>query len=88
MRYSEYASNHIPIGSGVTEAACKTIFTQRLKLSGMRWSFEGARTIPNLRVILLSKTWRSTYDAHLHELHPTDLRPYAPYDEIPLQNAA
>lgn len=88
LRYSEYASNHIPIGSGVTEAACKTIFTQRLKLSGMRWSFEGARTILNLRVILLSKTWRSTYDAHLHDLHPTDLRPYAPHDEIPLQNAA
>jgi hypothetical protein len=24
----------LPIGSGVTEAACKTVYTQRLKLSG------------------------------------------------------
>ncbi len=61
MRYSEYASVHIPLGSGVTEAACKTIFTQRLKNSGMRWSHEGAKAILTLRTILLSKTWSSTF---------------------------
>ncbi len=88
MRYCEYASNHIPLGSGVTEAACKTIFTQRLKQSGMRWSFEGAKRILNLRVILLSKTWSSTYGAHLVNSYPTGLRPYAPRSTIYLQNAA
>ncbi len=88
LRYSEYASNHIPLGSGVTEAACKTIFTQRLKQSGMRWSFEGAKRILNLRVILLSKTWSSTYAAHLVNLYPTELRPYAARSTIHLQNAA
>jgi len=88
LRYSEYASYHIPLGSGVTEAACKTIFTQRLKQSGMRWSFEGARTILNLRVILLSQTWKSTYAAHLVNLYPTQLQPYAPRSTIDLQNAA
>jgi len=88
LRYHEYASKHIPLGSGVTEAACKTIFTQRLKLSGMRWSFAGARTILNLRVILLSRTWTATYAAHLVNLHPSGLRPYAPNSEIRLQNAA
>jgi hypothetical protein len=88
LRYSEYASHHIPLGSGVTEAACKTIFTQRLKLSGMRWSFEGAKTILNLRVILLSQTWSSTYAAHLQNLHPSELKPYAPTSETRLQIAA
>jgi hypothetical protein len=88
LRYSEYASHHIPLGSGVTEAACKTIFTQRLKLSGMRWSFEGAKTLLNLRVILLSQTWSSTYTAHLQNLYPSKLRPYAPTSEIRLQIAA
>lgn len=88
LRYHEYASNHIPLGSGVTEAACKTIFTQRLKLSGMRWSFAGARTILNLRVILLSKTWRSTYQAYLANRHPTTLRPYEPHHPPSRQKAA
>jgi len=27
----------------VTEAACKTVVTQRLKLSGMRWTKAGAQ---------------------------------------------
>jgi hypothetical protein len=76
LRYHEYASRHIPLGSGVTEAACKTIFTQRLKLSGMRWSHEGAKAILNLRVILLSKTWRATFATYLKTRNPTDLRPY------------
>ncbi len=78
LKYDEYAARHIPLGSGVTEAACKTIFTQRMKLSGMRWSHEGARTILNLRVIQLSRTWSKTFSAYLMELHPTQMRPYVP----------
>jgi len=88
MRYHEYASLHIPLGSGVTEAACKTIFTQRLKQSGMRWSHAGARTILNLRVILLSHTWSKTFSAYLDELNPTQMRPYASRRETHLRIAA
>jgi hypothetical protein len=76
MRYSEYTSVHIPLGSGVTEAACKTVFTQRLKNSGMRWSDDGAKIILTLRTILLSKSWSSTYAASLTNGHRTELRPY------------
>jgi len=50
-----------PSAAGVTEAACKTIVTQRLKLSGMRWMKQGAQTILNLRVVLLSKIWQPLY---------------------------
>lgn len=78
LRYHDYASRHIPLGSGVTEAACKTIFTQRLKLSGMRWTREGANAILRLRVILLSKTWQATFDTYLKTRNPTELRTYAP----------
>ncbi len=70
MRYSEYASLHIPRGSGVTEAACKTVFTQRLKNTGMRWSHAGARTILTLRTILLSKTWKTIYATCLEMAYP------------------
>ena len=45
MRYADLAAKGFPIGSGVVEAACKTLVTQRLKLSGMRWSTAGAQAI-------------------------------------------
>ena len=44
MRYCDYKKYHIPIGSGVTESACKMVYTQRLKLSGMRWLKAGGST--------------------------------------------
>jgi hypothetical protein len=78
LRYAEYKSAHIPLGSGVTEAACKTIFTQRLKLSGMRWSREGARQILTLRTIHLSGTWDATYAKLLADRQNTLPVPYAP----------
>ena len=49
MRYAEMKAEGLPIGTGVTEAACKTLVTQRLKQSGMRWSQDGGQAILNLR---------------------------------------
>ena len=43
----------IPIGSGVTEAACKVVGA-RLKGSGMRWVEEGAARVAPLRALYLS----------------------------------
>jgi hypothetical protein len=45
MRYADLKAKGFPIGSGVVEAACKTLVTQRLKLSGMRWSTKGAQAV-------------------------------------------
>ena len=64
----------LPIGSGVTEAACKTVFTQRLKLSGMRWSGQGAQTVLNLRVLLLSGLWDDVYAAGVNSYNQTPIR--------------
>ena len=37
LDYCEYRRNHLPIGSGVTEAACKTVFTRsRCSVTGLR----------------------------------------------------
>lgn len=63
MQYAWFRGQGLPIGSGITEAACKTVFTQRLKLSGMRWGKPGAQVILNLRVCLLSRIWDETYQA-------------------------
>ena len=61
MNYSDYRSHGSPIGSGIVESACKQIVTERLKLSGMRWSHAGAQQIMTLRSILLSQTWDATF---------------------------
>jgi hypothetical protein len=65
LDYCQYRREHLPIGSGVTEAACKTVFTQRLKQSGMTWKLEGGQWIVDLRVIRLSGLWSPVYQAYL-----------------------
>jgi len=67
MRYAAYRRVGVPLGSGVTEAGCKTVFTQRLKLSGMGWQKAGAQTILNLRVLQLSGVWDDAYARTLKE---------------------
>ena len=57
----EYRRNHLPIGSGVTEAACKTVFTQRLKQSGMTWKREGGQWIIDFRVVHFNDIWSHVY---------------------------
>lgn len=52
----------LPIGSGATEATCKTLFTVRMKRSGARWKEQTAREVIHLRALALSDRW----DAALH----------------------
>ena len=65
LDYTRYRRNHLPIGSGVTEAACKTVFSERLRRSGMAWSVEGGQRIVDLRVIQLSGVWEQVYQSYL-----------------------
>jgi hypothetical protein len=65
MDYVGYRRHGLAIGSGVTEAACKTLFTQRFKQSGMKWSWEGGQVIVELRAIWLSGIWTEVYTTHL-----------------------
>lgn len=65
MRYQAYKRQHLPLGSGITEAACKTVFTQRLKRSGMSWTSEGGQVILDLRVIGLSRVWTHVHQRYL-----------------------
>jgi hypothetical protein len=61
MDYEGYRRRGLPIGSGVTEAACKTVFTQRFKRSGMRWGRESGQVILDLRVMYLSGLWGEAF---------------------------
>jgi hypothetical protein len=51
MDYASRVAAHEPIGSGVTEAACKVIVKQRLCGSGMKWTEEGAAVVLSLRAL-------------------------------------
>jgi hypothetical protein len=77
MRYMELRHQGLPIGSGVTEAGCKVVVSQRLKLSGMKWKKEGAQVILNLRVVWLSGVWDQAWKAHLEEGVKINLGTYA-----------
>lgn len=88
MNYAEYRQLGIPLGSGVTEAGCKTIYTQRLKLSGMRWKRAGAENILNLRVLRVSGVWDQAYQRVLRDLSQPQVRVQAGNAKLEMKKVA
>ena len=88
MRYAEYQRRGLPIGSGVIEATCKTLATQRLKRSGMSWR-DGKQPILTIRSLQQSNRWQRAWPllsesyksdvmgvrnhGHLQELFPVEV---------------
>ena len=72
MRYAWFRARGFFVGSGVVEAACRTIVGERLKKSGMKWTKDGANDIIALRCTYLSNSeedyWeqRATAGAKTH----------------------
>lgn len=63
MDYATHIDENLPIGSGVTEAACKTLVKQRLCGSGMRWKKRGARIVLSLRALVqTTNRWQAFWD--------------------------
>lgn len=63
MNYSDFVKNDLPIGSGVTEAACKTLIKQRFCCSGMKWKQPGVKTVLSLRSLVQTKgRWKQFWD--------------------------
>ncbi|NCQ61971.1 MAG: hypothetical protein GW913_15040 [Myxococcales bacterium] len=54
MRYASLRDAGFPIGSGVTEGACKSFFSIRCKRSGQRWRNPGLRATLACRTLLLN----------------------------------
>ena len=61
MRYAELAAQGLPIGTGVTEAACKTLATQRMKCSGMSWGEEGGQAVLTFRSLIQSNRFDAAW---------------------------
>jgi hypothetical protein len=65
MRYDEYLSAGYPIGSGVIEGACRHVVKDRMELSGMRWTVDGAQSMLHLRSIYLNGDWKEFDEHHI-----------------------
>ena len=63
MNYADYEKQNYPIGSGVTEAACKVIVKQRLSRSGMKWNIDTSQYVLNCRALMYSDTqWKQFWN--------------------------
>jgi hypothetical protein len=61
MKYPQAVEAKAAIGSGPVEAACKTLVTQRLKISGASWSREGAGGVLYLRSLIQSGRFEDAF---------------------------
>lgn len=88
MDYWSCRRRGLAIGSGITEAACKTLFTQRFKQSGMKWSLEGGQVVVDLRVIWISKLWRNVFATYVKRSPQAEGRTKVTVDGNSFQMAA
>jgi hypothetical protein len=80
MDYARYHIRSWPLGSGVTEAACKSVVKTRLCGSGMKWTQRGADVVLTLRALALTPArweqfWRHTAQYGLQKLRPSQHNP-------------
>jgi hypothetical protein len=66
MQYDEYLAAGYPIGSGVAEGARRHLVKDRLELTGMRWTVNGAQAMLHLRAIYLNGDWDAYMDYYIH----------------------
>jgi len=63
MRYPEFRSQNLFVGSGVIEAGCKTVVGSRCKQSGMFWTVRAANAILALRCCHLNGHFEDYWEA-------------------------
>ncbi len=64
IKYPEFLARGWQIGSGPTEATCKTL-TARLKGSGMRWDADNAEALMALEALTQSGLWDAYWQSQL-----------------------
>jgi len=69
MRYDVYLAKGYPIGSGVVEGACRHLVKDRMELTGMRWSIQGADAVLELRAVEINDDWQDFWRYHTTAEH-------------------
>ena len=83
MKYAQLRAQNLPIGSGIIEAACKTLVTQRMKRSGQRWTIDGGQAILTFRALVQSDRFDAAWtlvvaDYRKEVSFPTNVVPFPP----------
>ena len=68
MRYPAFRAQGMQIGSGIAEAACKTVVSTRAKRAGMRWTPAGLDALLPLRTAVLNGTFDAFWQGRSHAL--------------------
>ncbi len=66
MRYPRFRAQGMHIGSGIAEAACKTVVSTRTKRSGMRWAPAGLDAVLALRTAVLNRSYEDFWQSRGH----------------------
>lgn len=69
MDYPTYLARGWPIASGVIEGACRHLVKDRMELSGMRWSLDGAESLLRLRLVAENDDWDAYHHFRRQERH-------------------
>jgi len=74
MDYKTYLARGFPIGTGVVEGACRHLVKDRMELTGMRWTVDGAQAMLDLRSVFVNGDWEAFQDHRIeenqHSLYP------------------
>lgn len=68
MNYAAVREAGLPIGTGSTEATCKTLVQVRMKRAGSRWNTNTGRHILHLRALATSDRWDHAMELTLRPL--------------------
>lgn len=75
MHYAEMRKQKLPIGSGATEGACKSLIAARAKRSGQRWSRPGLNAVLSLRAIHQSGRFEPFWARFAAAYRAAEIRP-------------
>ena len=77
MAYRRWRDLSRPVGSGIVEAANKTLVTRRMKLSGQRWNHEGGQAVLTWRSLHHSGRFDAAWQHVTKRLNPQSRTPAA-----------